>query len=261
MHLTSNLRDKELFVFDLDGTIAPSKSTMDREMSELLARLLLIKKVAIISGGKFDQFKRQFLANLRVPRALLGNLFLFPTTSTSFYHYRHGWRQVYAHKLSKGERKKIVAAMHRVFHELHYRNPKRLYGPVIEDRGTQITFSAVGQNAPVKVKEAWNRRYDIRPRLIRALRKYLPQFEVRRGGLTSIDVTRKGIDKAYGIRKIVAELEIPLRRTLFVGDALYPGGNDYPARRTGVLCVPVSGPTEAKGLIRFITYQSIKGRV
>ena len=252
MNLRRTFRDKKLIVFDLDGTLAPSKSAMDQEMSRLITELLVVKKIAVISGGRLEQFRKQFLVSLRAPRPLLKNLFLFPTTSTSFYTYRRGWKKVYAYKLLKRERGKIIKAFNRVFRERDYHHPKRLYGPVIEDRGTQITFSAVGQRAPVRVKEVWNRKRDERSQLMRVLKRRIPEFEIRLGGLTSIDVTRKGIDKAYGIRKIVQELKIPIRQILFVGDALYPGGNDYAARRTGVDCVAVSGPREAKKIIRFL---------
>ena len=42
---------KRLIVFDLDGTLAESKSSLDSEMTELLHKLLDIVKVAVISGG------------------------------------------------------------------------------------------------------------------------------------------------------------------------------------------------------------------
>ncbi len=259
MHSKERWRKKRLVVFDLDGTLAPSKSPMDVEMSRLLSKLLVVKKVAVISGGRYGQFKKQFLKSLRVPRELLNRLFLFPTTSTSFYRHERGWKKVYSRELSARERKKIKSAFKEVFRKLSYKHPKKIYGPVVEDRGTQITFSAVGQRAPVHVKAKWNRDSDIRPRLMRALQNHISGFEIHRGGLTSIDVTRKGIDKAYGVRQIVRELKIPIKDMLFVGDALYPGGNDYAARRTGVEGVQVSGPAEAKRIIRFLIQNKSSG--
>jgi phosphomannomutase len=55
----------------------------------------------------------------------------------------------------------------------------------------------------------------------------LPDFAVRIGGSTSIDITRQGIDKGYGIIKLSQASEIPLGDMMFIGDALYPGGNDH----------------------------------
>ncbi|MDB2497399.1 hypothetical protein N9X25_09665 [Verrucomicrobiales bacterium] len=49
---------KKLIVFDLDGTLAESKSPLDEEMAALLCLLLSLIKVAIISGGDWTQFKK-----------------------------------------------------------------------------------------------------------------------------------------------------------------------------------------------------------
>jgi hydroxymethylpyrimidine pyrophosphatase-like HAD family hydrolase len=66
------------------------------------------------------------------------------------------------------------------------------------------------------------------------------------GGATSIDVTKVGIDKAYGIRKLRDILGIAIEEMLFVGDALFPGGNDYPAKEAGVVSIQVRDPNETK---------------
>jgi phosphomannomutase len=247
-----NYRDKQLIVFDLDGTLTESKSNLKPDMARALAKLLAEKKVAVIGGGAYEQFRRQFVNELTVPSALLKNLFLFPTTSTSFYRYRGGWKKVYRRTLSNAERKKIMRAFAEAFEKSGYIQPKKLWGKAIEDRGTQITFSALGQKAPGAAKERWNRAQDVRPQLMKILSKLLPRFEVRRGGLTSIDITRKGIDKAYGVRQIKKILNIPIRDMVFIGDALYPGGNDYAARKTGIECIPVKGPSETKRIIEKI---------
>ncbi len=73
------------------------------------------------------------------------------------------------------------------------------------------------------------------------------------GGSTSIDVTLPGIDKAYGIRKLRDILGIAIDEMIYVGDALFPGGNDYPARETGALCIQVLNPHETKRVIETAT--------
>jgi len=242
----------DLIVFDLDGTLTPSKAPMRRDMARVLARLLARKKVAVIGGGSYEQFRKQFAGHLSVPKPLLSDLFLFPTTSTSFYRYQNGWKKIYRKVLSASEKKKVMGAFNNAFKKAGYEHPKRHWGPIIEDRGSQITFSALGQKAPIPAKEWWNKKGDVRPKLMKIMQKQLPGFEVRRGGLTSIDVTHKGIDKAYGIRQINKVLHIPIANMLFVGDALYPGGNDYAAKRTGVKCIAVNGPEDTKKVIKKI---------
>src|SRR5687768_2297618 len=99
-----NLLKKDVIIFDLDGTIAPSKSAMDSEMTRLLSKLLEVKKVAVISGGNLKQYKLEILDPLKGKKFNAQNLFLFPTCSSMFYRQREGkWKQIYAHTLSKGQ--------------------------------------------------------------------------------------------------------------------------------------------------------------
>ena len=144
-------KNKDLIVFDLDGTLTPSKSNLEPDMSRSLALLLARKRVAVISGGSYEQFQKQFLGSLTCPQKFLQNLFLFPTNATAFYRYRSGWKNVYWLKLSKQDRKKIAWAFEDVFREIEYVPPKKVYGQVIEDRGSQVTFSALGQDVVARL--------------------------------------------------------------------------------------------------------------
>lgn len=252
-------RDKDLIVFDLDGTLTESKANLKSDMSRALTKLLTTKKVAVIGGGSYRQFREQFLGPFRCPEKFLKNLFLFPATSTLFYRYEGNWKKIYSNEISSREKKRIRQAFKDAFKEIHYVPPKKTYGKVIEDRGAQMTFSALGQDVVkilgpkrgVALKKKWHEESDIRPQLIRALRKRLPEYE-HEGGFTSVDVTKKGIDKAYGVRQIEKTLKIPVKKMLFVGDALYKGGNDAAAKKTGIQCVAVRGPKDTKKMIEKI---------
>lgn len=247
----------KILVFDLDGTLAKSKSGLDREMSALLCRLLEKKMMAVISGGNLAQFKKQFLNRLNCRPGRLKNLFILPVSGGSLYSYKiKRWHAVYRRDLTKGEKTKIIQAFKRTFWETGYSSPKRIYGKVIEDRGCQITFSALGQKAPLNKKKEWNLNLDVRPKLQALLRKYLPRFETRLGGLTSIDVTKKGIDKAYGIKQIKKILTITEKEIIYIGDALYKGGNDYLVKQTGVTTLEVKGPEETKRLLKYLLEKS-----
>lgn len=244
------ITNKKMAAFDLDGTLTESKTPMDVEMAGLLKRLLAVRKVAIISGGAFEAFERQ-LAVLDCTEEEYKQLFLFPTSGTRFFRHEGGaWQQVYAEEMTPEERQKIKNAFENAFADIDYHHPETVYGEVVEDRGTQVTFSAVGQKAPLEAKKLWKETQDRRPEIIRALEKYLPEFEIKMPGVTSIDITRKGIDKAYGIQKIEEILGIGPNEIVFVGDALYEGGNDHAVIRTGVETVPVANASETKELIR-----------
>jgi len=241
---------KIMIVFDLDGTLTESKLAIDREMVKLLEDLLAVKMVAITGGGSYTQFKKQLLNNLE-PGQELGNLFLFPTNGAVFYRFKDGkWKREYQHLVRWKDRRQIKAAFKKTFKEIGYKNPKKVYGPIIDDRGSQITFSALGQKAPIKERNEWNEKSDRRPEIIKVLNKYLPQFEVRSAGVTSIDVMGKGIDKYYAIEKMMKMFKLNQEEMVFVGDALEKGENDYAAIKSGVEIVKVSGPEETKKIIR-----------
>ena len=252
---------KKLIVFDLDGTLAETKSNITPGMAKALVALLTIKKVAVISGGKYELFRKQLVGKLKCPPAILSRLFLFPTTATAFYRFeKKGWKKVYGLELAKAERKAATEAFKEVLKEINYVQPAKTYGKIIEDRKTQVTFSALGQDVVVALgqkgvllKKKWTRENTpLKLRIAKLVQKRLPKLEVRAAGYTSIDVTRKGIDKAYGLHQIERHLHVPIKDMLFIGDAIFPGGNDYAARRTGVKCIPIRTPSEAQALIKKI---------
>ena len=235
---------KKLIVYDLDGTLAESKSSIDDEMATLLSALLGMVKVAIISGGNWPQFEKQLLAHLHHDDTLK-NLSLLPTCGTKFYQYDSGWQQLYSEDFTVAEKEKIIRSLQQVNSALGIKADK-VWGEVIEDRGSQITFSALGQQAPIEAKTPWDPDFTKRKKMKEHLDKIIPEFAVRLGGTTSIDVTKPGIDKAYGIHKLRDTLSIALQEMIFIGDALFPGGNDYPAEEAGVIAIPVRGPNETK---------------
>jgi phosphomannomutase len=241
---------KTLIAFDLDGTLAESKSSIDIEMGRLLDSLLGIVKVAVISGGAWPQFEKQLLAQLS-QGAGLRNLSLLPTCGTKFYQYDSGWRLLYSEDFTDTQKKKIVNSLKQAT-DISEHALENTWGDVIEDRGSQITFSALGQEAPLDEKKKWDPDFSKRKKIKAALDELLPEFTVRLGGATSIDVTKHGIDKAYGIRKLRDVLCIPIDQMIFVGDAVFPGGNDYPAKEAGALTIEVGNPHETKRVIEAI---------
>ena len=241
---------KKLIVFDLDGTLAESKSSLDAEMSALLHDLFGIVKVAVISGGGWPQFEKQLLSNFPHDERLV-NLSLLPTCGTQFFQYAGDWKRLYSEDLTAEEREKIVSSLKKAIGVAGFK-VERVWGEVIENRGSQITFSALGQQAPLEEKDKWDPDFAKRKKIKAILDTFIPDFSVRLGGSTSIDVTKPGIDKAYGIRKLRDLLGISLKEMVFIGDALFPGGNDYPAQEAGVVSIPVRDPHETKRVVEAI---------
>lgn len=239
-----------LIVFDLDGTLAESKSALDGEMATLLGALLGVVEVAVISGGDWPQFDTQLLANLPHDERLR-DLSLLPTCGTKFYRYQSGWKKIYSEDFTGEEKQKIIGSLAKAI-ELAGFQAERVWGEPIEDRGGQITYSALGQQAPLEEKKSWDPDFTKRQKIKAVLESLIPGFSVRLGGTTSVDVTRPGIDKAYGIRKLRDILGIPIQEMIFIGDALFPGGNDYPAKAAGVVSIQVRDPDETKRVIEAI---------
>ena len=227
---------KKVIAFDLDDTLAITKSPIDDRMAVLLTQLLDKFEVCIISGGKFEQFKNQVTDRLSATPLQLSRLHLMPTCGTRYYRYdavTHAWAQQYAEDLSEQQKTTIIAALERSAKALGYWEAKP-YGDIIEDRGSQITYSALGQQAPPEAKYAWDPDGTKKLKLRALVAKDLIDLEVRAGGSTSIDITRLGIDKAYGMHKLMQELEISKDDILFLGDKLQEGGNDYPVKAMGI---------------------------
>jgi hypothetical protein len=241
---------KKLIVFDLDGTLAASKSSLDSEMATLLHDLLSVAKVAIISGGAWLQFEKQVLSNL--PKDdLLAKLSILPTCGTQFFQFTGAWNKLYAEDFTADDKAKITSSLSKAVEAAGFAVEKT-WGETIEDRGSQITYSSLGQQAPLEEKVKWDADFAKRKKIKTVLDTLIPEFSVRLGGATSIDVTKPGIDKAYGIGKLRDILHISTQEMIYVGDALFPGGNDYPAEQAGVISIPVKSPAETKRVIEAI---------
>lgn len=237
-----------LVAFDLDDTLAPSKTAMPEPMAVALRLLLDQAQVCIISGGQIKQFRDQVLAHLGATSEELSRLHLMPTCGTRYYTHtpaatgdtEDDWTLVYSNDLSPAQIEEGFAVVEREARRLGLWE-EETWGPVLEDRGSQITFSALGQEAPIDAKRAWDPTGEKKAMLRDAVAPYLSELEVRSGGSTSVDITLKGVDKAYGMRRLTEVTGISLDDMLFVGDRLDPDGNDYPVKALGVACHAVGG--------------------
>jgi phosphomannomutase len=239
---------KRLVAFDLDGTLAESKQPLTDEMSEAIADLLGVADVAVISGGDWPQFDKQVASRLPA-RAERSKLWLMPTTGTKLYTHRNGeWAPVYAELFAGEQKAQILRAFDDALEATGF-VPEQTWGERIEDRGSQITFSALGQEAPISAKEVWDPDFAKRKIIQADLRQRLPGLSINMGGATSIDITREGVDKAYGLKKLRDESGIALEAMMFVGDAIFPGGNDYPAKELGLDTVRVRDPLDTLSVI------------
>jgi hypothetical protein len=241
----------KLIIFDLDGTLAESKQPLTPDMATQVAKLLGQFPVAIISGGALQQFLKQVVTQLP-ESATLANLYLLPTSGASLYEFRdETWTKIYEERISEKEAHAIEKALRTAAEESGVIDfSKKAWGERIEYRGSQVSLSALGQQAPIALKKEWDPHRLKRRELQAAVMKHLPEgFSAAMGGATTIDVTREGIDKAYGIHKLCERLGVEESDALYVGDELQAGGNDEAVYKTEVKTVSVTNPADTERFI------------
>ena len=232
-------------IFDIDGTLTESKSSLTLETSTVLTQLFTRIPVAIMSGGSYAQFQKQILSGIP-ENAPLKNLYLFPTSAAQCYTWRDGaWQFLYNNPFTSEEKTLVRQALDEALRETGLdQPPPKLWGEQTEDRGAQITWSALGQQAPIEMKKIWDPDRKKRTLLQTALMMRLPNFSIRVNATNSVDITRQGMTKAYGVRQFSDIIATPIEDMLYVGDALFPGGNDEIVKETGIPTHQVSGPVE-----------------
>ncbi len=236
---------KKVIAFDVDDTLVKSKNPLTDEMRDLLVVLLDKYEVCIISGSRFEVFELNIIDPIKaVSKDALSHLHIMPTCGTRYYTYDvevDTWDIIYAEDFSDEEKKHIVAVAEKAA-KASGLWPEKPYGEVIEDRLSQIAVSMLGQQAPAEKKYEWYETYaEDAVRLKNDIAEELPQYEVRNGGTTTIDITPRGVDKAYGMQKLLDQLDIMKEEVLFIGDRLEEGGNDYPVKAMGVDTIDVDG--------------------
>jgi HAD superfamily hydrolase (TIGR01484 family) len=228
-------------LFDVDDTLAESFQPPTPSMLARLRALLDKTAIGIISAAGFPRIERDFVATLTdSPHAT--RLYVLPNSSAQAYTWADGWNEEYSLALSGEERTRIEECLRRADAAPDPR-------AIILDRGVQVAYAAIGLDASLEDKRAWDPDQKKRTAMKQALDAMLPEYEVLIGGMTTIDITRKGINKAYGVRWMAERLRCEPKEMLYIGDALYPGGNDYVVIDTGVQVRKVSGPADTEHAI------------
>ncbi|TSC85538.1 MAG: membrane-associated protein [Parcubacteria group bacterium Gr01-1014_8] len=248
-HRYSHLKSPRAVLFDLDDTLAESWQPPTPDMVDKLSRLLEHVPVAILSSAGFTRIEKAFLPALeKHPHAK--RLYVFSNASAEAHMLEDGsWKSQYHMKFTGEERTKVVAAVKEALGEVKIIDENPKYRPEILERDSKIVFTACGLEATQAEKRAWDPDMTKRKKLKEALHKRLPEFELGIGGTTTIDITPKGINKAYGALWLAKNLGVQPKEMLFIGDAIYPGGNDYTVMEAGVDTRQVQNPAETELLI------------
>ena len=249
-------KKKKVIISDLDGTLTESKMKVSPEMSRAIERATRLYHFAVVSGGSFSQFKKQLVNGISNERQYLSKILLFPTNGTKLFRYVDDkWIKVYSMNLKVKDRKTIVEGFTRMIGEYEFAKPNIIYGPQVEDRISQVTFSALGQFAPLSQKMEWDSDGSKRMLMKERLEQLLPDFEIRIGGTTSLDVTKRGLDKSYAVTKMRDITGFDNDEMVFIGDALFKNGNDYAVRSTKIQCVQVDSVKETLAFLNELISQ------
>lgn len=252
--------------FDLDGTLTLSKFHLEENMASILGDLLEKFPIAIVSGASKEQFKTQFLNYFLLYSSKsiknFPNLYLFPENGASLILYNNNeWRTVYENSFSEDESSKIILTLNNAIERFNLFE-KEGFGKLIENRGAEITLSCLGQNAPIDIKQKWDPNQEKRKEIREYIHNLLLDYEVRIGGSTSIDITKNGMNKSLAINNFLKILNIKKNELIFLGDALFTGGNDEIVEETGVKCYKVDNPQDTINILRDIinTYEQVSSK-
>lgn len=236
-------------IFDLDDTLTESWRPMNAEMGERIAKLLERIPVAVMTATSRERAERQFMGALPAgtPRDRL--FFVVENAAQAFSWRDDEWRKEYDVSLTETERRTVLKTLDEVVHDSRVIAGEKQHGIRIENRSAGISFAALGVDAPHDAKAAWDPRRKKRKKLVRELKKRLKGFEVYIGGRATIDITKKGVSKARGVRWLASRLGVDPKDMLFVGDSLLPGGNDAAVLETKIETVQVRHPEDTAAYI------------
>ncbi len=249
---------KHVLAFDIDQTLNIAKTPIPPEIADLLVECLNYFEICPLSGQKFEQFLVQIVDPLKhagVTKGQLAHLHLFPAQGTQYYRFENdNWHQVYNYPLKESDVASITATLEAAARELGYWEASQLAAgdEIIENRLSQVTFSALGQKAPTELKYAWDSDMKKREAIVAKCQEKLPDFLYEIGGTTSINVAAPGMNKEFGMNHLLEELNIEKSAVLYFGDMTEPGGNDYPVVAMGVDTISVRSHEDTAYALRGI---------
>ena len=249
---------KKVLAFDIDQTLNVAKTPITDEIADLLVKCLDHFEICPISGQKFDQFLIQIVDRLKDPTPeQLSHLHLFVAQGTQYYKFnteKNDWELVYNYPLTDEQVAKISETIEKSARELGYWEEDKLKegDEIIENRLSQVTFSALGQKAGTEEKYAWDPDCKKREKIVARCKEIAPEFDYEIGGTTSINAITPGMNKEFGMTHLLEELNVKKEDILYFGDMTQPGGNDYPVVQMGIDTITVRSHEDTAYALRGI---------
>ena len=218
---------KTIYLFDVDGTLTPAKSKMDKVFAKQFANWMEAKEVYIVSGGSFvriiDQLGLSIVNKTSGVFACMGNIFYRQIDQINPSGFGE-WQIVYENKFKEpsGLRKDLKELVEK---SEYYEKTGNHY----EERAGMLNFSIVGRNADPNQRRAYSSydsEYQERARIVEELKVKYTSLDFVVGGAVSIDIFKTGDDKSQIIDRYFDEA-IEHNKIIFVGDRIPFPGNDH----------------------------------
>jgi phosphomannomutase len=207
------------FIFDVDGTLTPSRGMIDTEYKDYFLSFCQDNEVYLVTGSDREKTIEQLGESIYNSAAMVFNCSGNDVWKGRQHIYTNPWKMsaaVVDHLTSVG---------------LASQCPEKT-GNHIESRPGSINFSTVGRKANCVQRAAYiefdNRTHE-REHIVKTFNNCFGTTDnctALIGGETGIDISATGHDK----RQVLEKIKFTPRKDklFFFGDKTTPGGNDYP---------------------------------
>lgn len=206
-----DIKRKTRLFFDLDGTLTPSRQSIKPAMADFLRKL--DHTIIIVSGSTNEQIRRQ-----------VGPLSYFSLGQNGNQAVDDKERPLWNNVLTSAEKAEVFAHVKIIKDNITHQIPDE--NDLLEDRGSQISFSIYGHHAPPEAKKACDGDFKKRRALLTNHPFVSARMEVQIGGSTCLDYFKKGSNKGSNVRRLIEMNGWKPEDCVYFGDALFPGGND-----------------------------------
>lgn len=240
------MKGKKVIICDIDGTLAYSDTEVSNEMLKLIDKLQEKYLFVTMGNGNFTHLNNQFVEKYKENNSK--ELYVYALGGLECYKVmKDGVLKVYSNDLTNDEKYKLVKTISDFIRE--YKIKPDTYDQ-IEDRGSMVVLSILGRKADKELKKKYDPDKKKRKKFINDFfRDRLPEFEMKIGGTTTIDFTKKGLTKAFGVRKIKEMFGYEFDEMIYLGDDLGEGGNDEAVKEL-IEAIPVKNPEETLDKLR-----------
>jgi len=214
-----------IFIFDVDGTLTPSRQPMTEEFKKFFEGWIKKNKFYLVTGSDLPKLQEQmcfFDIEAEGIFTCCGNEFWKPDPSIPITS---------AEQIYHNEFKPPQNLLTYLGEQLRMTDYPVKAGNHIEDRGTLLNFSIVGRDCSLQQRKdyyEYDKLTDERKTIAKYIRESWNDLDAVIGGQISIDIYPKGNDKSQVLNVIEQERLVPPSEYIFIGDGIENGGNDYP---------------------------------